>query len=114
MLIEGQITPGHARSILVVRDPEALAKRVVEKGLTVRDVEAIAHAEHANGSERRERRRVEKDPDTRALERALEDVLGLTVAIEHRGSGGELRIRYKTLEQLDGLCRRLNETAPQR
>jgi ParB family chromosome partitioning protein len=42
------------------------------------------------------------------LERALQDVLGLTVAIDHKGHGGELRIRYKTLEQLDGLCRRLN------
>jgi ParB family chromosome partitioning protein len=35
-------------------------------------------------------------------------VLGLTVSIDHKGHGGELRIRYKTLEQLDGLCRRLN------
>ncbi len=52
--------------------------------------------------------RTEKDPDTRALEKALQDVLGLTVSIDHKGSGGELRIKYKTLEQLDGLCRRLN------
>ena len=49
-----------------------------------------------------------KDPDTRALENALQDVLGLAVSIEHKGQGGELRIRYKNLEQLDGLCRRLN------
>jgi ParB family chromosome partitioning protein len=38
-------------------------------------------------------------------------VLGLNVAIEHKGQGGELRVRYKTLEQLDGLCRRLKHTA---
>ena len=49
---------------------------------------------------------------TRARSRsALDDVLGLKVTIEHRGQGGELRIRYKTLEQLDGLCRRLKEAA---
>jgi ParB family chromosome partitioning protein len=35
-------------------------------------------------------------------------VLGLTVTIDHKGNGGELRIGYKTLDQLDGLCRRLN------
>jgi ParB family transcriptional regulator, chromosome partitioning protein len=114
MLIDSRITPGHARSILAVKDPEGLAKRVVEKGLTVRDVERIAHAENdaerGLGPEPRPRR-VEKDPDTRALEKALEDVLGLVVAIEHRGQGGELRIRYQSLEQLDGLCRRLNDAA---
>ena len=57
------------------------------------------------------RGRAQKDPDTRAVERALEDVLGLRVSVEHRGAGGELRIRYRSLDQLDGLCRRLKEAA---
>jgi ParB family chromosome partitioning protein len=48
-----------------------------------------------------------KDADTRALEKALSDTLGLAVAINHAAGGGDLRIRYKTLEQLDDLCRRL-------
>ena len=48
-----------------------------------------------------------KDADTRALEKALSDTLGLTVAINHKSGGGEVRIRYKTLEQLDDVCRRL-------
>ena len=51
------------------------------------------------------------DPDTRALEKALEDVLGFAVAIEHKGEGGDLRIRYQSLEQLDALCRRLRDSA---
>ena len=51
---------------------------------------------------------VEKDADTRALEKTLSDALGLVVEIDHHGESGELRIRYKTLEQLDGLCHRLN------
>ena len=46
--------------------------------------------------------------------RPFEDVLGLRVAIEHKGQGGEIRIRYKTLEQLDGLCRRLNHCDAER
>jgi ParB family chromosome partitioning protein len=43
----------------------------------------------------------------RALERKLSEILGLMVEINHRASGGDLRIRYKTLEQLDAVCRKL-------
>ena len=112
MLIQGQLTPGHARSLLVIKDPEAVARRVVEEGLTVRDVERIAHAEHGNGpAPKAKRSKSGKDPDTRALEKALEDVLGFGVAIEHKGEGGDLRIRYQSLEQLDALCRRLRDSA---
>jgi ParB family chromosome partitioning protein len=110
-VVAGELTAGHARALLAVKNPEAVARRVVEQGLTVRDVEEIAHADHGNAEPKAGRRRkgdVQKDPDTRAVEKALEDVLGLQVSIEHKGDGGELRIRYGTLEQLDGLCRRLN------
>jgi hypothetical protein len=70
------LTPGHARSLLVIKDPEAVARRVVEEGLTVRDVERIAHAEHGNGpAPKAGAPKPGKDPDTRALEKALEDVL---------------------------------------
>jgi ParB family chromosome partitioning protein len=51
--------------------------------------------------------RQEKDPDTVALEKLLSDVTGLAVGISHKQNGGEVRIAYRTLEQLDDLCRRL-------
>jgi ParB family chromosome partitioning protein len=105
---DGQISAGHARALLSVKDPESIAQRIIEDGLNVRDVERIAQADQsAPEKEPRKPARTEKDPDTRALEKALEDVLGLAVAIEHKGKGGEVRVKYKTLEQLDGLCRRL-------
>jgi hypothetical protein len=50
-----------------------------------------------------------KDPDTVALEKSLTDVLGLKVQLAHKGQGGQLRIDYKTLEQLDELCRLLGD-----
>ena len=106
---DGSLSAGHARALLSVSDPEAVAERIVAQGLNVRDVERIAQ-EEARGSEepgRVARPRKEKDPDTRALEQVLEDVLGLAVSVEHKAQGGEVRIRYKTLEQLDALCRRL-------
>ncbi len=53
--------------------------------------------------------RPDKDADTRALEKALSDVIGLAVSIDHKGGGGTLSIQYRTLEQLDALCRRLRQ-----
>jgi ParB-like partition proteins len=112
LLVNRQITAGHGRALLSVRDPAAVAKRILDQGLSVRQVEEIAQADQSGAPPKLETKslkvKAEKDPDTRALEKALQDVLGLTVSIDHKGQGGELRIRYKTLEQLDGLCRRLN------
>jgi len=113
MVRNRQITGGHARALLSLDNPLPVARQIVEKGLSVRQIEAIAQDERSREDERgvvqpKKRGRKEKDPDTRALEKALENVLGLTVSIEHQGQGGELRIRYGSLEQLDGLCRRLN------
>ncbi|MDQ0396064.1 ParB/RepB/Spo0J family partition protein [Labrys monachus] len=107
-VINGELTAGHARALLSVANPEEVAQAIIRQGLTVRDAESIAQ-EHAEDSGRvvRARSRVEKDPDTIALERTISDVLGLKVLLDHRGDGGELKIRYNSLEQLDDLCRRL-------
>jgi ParB family chromosome partitioning protein len=104
-LREGKLTAGHARALVNVDDPEAVAKRIVEAGMTVRDAEALRRTKGGKGKARRPN--VHKDADTRAIEKALSDHLGLSVVIDHRGNGGEVRIAYKTLEQLDDVCRRL-------
>ena len=107
-LADGQISAGHARALLGQPDPVALAREIIAQRLNVRQVEAIAqeHAERT-GKTAKPRRRGVKDADTLTLEKRLADALGLAVAIEHRGQGGELRIRYKSLEQLDEVIRRL-------
>jgi ParB family chromosome partitioning protein len=108
-LADGRLTAGHARALLGEPDPEALARTIVERGLNVRQVEAIAQERAAKaGKAAKPRPRVHKDADTAALEKRLSDVLGLVVSIEHRGHGGELRIRYRNLEQLDEVIRRLD------
>jgi ParB family chromosome partitioning protein len=109
MLIEGQISAGHARALLTVADPDRVAKLIVAQGLTVRDVEKVAQQDagkRAPETKSANPKRT-KDADTRSLEQALTDALGLVVTIEHKGESGEIRIRYKSLEQLDGLCQRL-------
>ncbi len=106
---EGSISAGHARALLAVKDPDAVARRIVEQGLTVRDVERIAQKEASDvGAAPRSRPKPEKDADTRALEKTLSDALGLKVVILHDGEKGEMRIRYETLDQLDSICHRLS------
>lgn len=111
LLSGGQLSAGHARALLAVADPEAMARRILDEGWTVRDIERQAQKEAAgDASPAKPRAKTEKDPDTRALEKVLEDVLGLKVSIDHKPSGGgKVTITYQTLEQLDGLCKRLKE-----
>jgi ParB family transcriptional regulator, chromosome partitioning protein len=106
----GEISAGHARALLSVADPELVSRRIVDQGLTVRDVERIAQKEAASSDSepQHSRSKPEKDADTRALETRLTDLLGMQVAIDHKGEkGGSLMIRYRTLDQLEILSRRL-------
>ena len=85
---------------------------VLERGLNVRDVERLAQLEsrEADGESTAPVRQARRpDADTRALEVAIQEVLGLVVKIDHRGTAGELRIKYRSLDQLDALCRRLRD-----
>ncbi|WP_186420466.1 ParB/RepB/Spo0J family partition protein [Bosea sp. CS1GBMeth4] len=110
MVGDGSVSAGHARALLAVSEPEQIARRIVEQGLTVRDVERLGQdeARSENKPVRAAAPKPEKDPDTRAVEKALEEALGLGVSIQHRANGGgEMKISYKTLDQLDALCRRL-------
>jgi ParB family transcriptional regulator, chromosome partitioning protein len=111
MVNAGDLSAGHARALLSVQDPEAIARKIVAQGLTVRDVERIvqSEAEGVSDTSKPIKPKPEKDADTRALEKALTDVTGLAVTISHRAGGGVVSIEYKTLEQLDALCRRLRQ-----
>jgi ParB family chromosome partitioning protein len=104
----GKISAGHARMLVGQPDPERLAREIMERGLNVRQVEALAQERaQASGKSIKSRQRITKDADTAALERRLSDALGLAVAIDHRGQGGVLTIRYRDVEQLDEVIRRL-------
>jgi ParB family transcriptional regulator, chromosome partitioning protein len=106
-VVEGSISAGHARALLSVENPEKIARQIIDEGLTVRDVERLVQERSPAENKSKPRVVVEKDPDTRALEKLLTDLLGLTVKISHRGENGDVQIRYKSLEQLDLLCKRL-------
>jgi ParB family transcriptional regulator, chromosome partitioning protein len=103
-LQSGKLTTGHARAIAAAENPEALAEQILAGGLNVRETETLARERKGKASPPRAG---SKDTDTVALENDLADVLGMAVEIADKGGVGELRVRYKTLEQLDDLCRRL-------
>ncbi len=107
---DGSISAGHARALLAIDDPESVAKRILSEGLTVRDVENLSSDRQRASSPKKPletKSRPQKDADTRALEKVLTDVLGMSVEINHSGEAGEVVVRYASLEQLDALCHRL-------
>ena len=89
---------------------EQIAKEIIDKGLSVRQLEADMRKDdaQAGGLTREARGRSGgKDADTRSLEKRLSDALGLEVSVDHRGEGGTLRIKYRDLDQLDAVMRKL-------
>ncbi len=100
---EGALSAGHARALIGRDDAEEVAKEIVEKGLSVREVEAMSQLRREAGAGGKVAGSRD-DPDTRAFEKSLGDALGLHVSLRPgAGESGELRIRYRTFEQLDGI-----------
>ncbi|WP_375644348.1 MULTISPECIES: ParB/RepB/Spo0J family partition protein [unclassified Bartonella] len=104
-LTDGQLSAGHARCLITVENPQDLAEKIIREGLSVRQTEILAY-EQANPKVKK-RTAVEKDTETKSLEKLLADVIGMKVTIRHGKKGGDLKIRYSSLEQLDDICRRL-------
>jgi ParB family chromosome partitioning protein len=107
---EGRLSAGHARAALGSPNPEALLDLAIEKGLSVREVEAKAREARDVKLEIKSmppKAGAEKDVDTEALEADISRELGLVVDIRHGREGGEIRIKYRDLEQLDDVCKRL-------
>jgi ParB family chromosome partitioning protein len=106
---DGKLTAGHARMLVGQPNAEELADQIVNQGLNVRQVEALARKSGKRPVNAvRPAGRAGKDADTEALENRLTNALGLAVTIDHRANGGGLlQVRYRTLEQLDDVIQRL-------
>jgi ParB family chromosome partitioning protein len=105
-IYSGKLSAGHARTLVGQPDPEAMALELISGGLNVREAE-----EKGRKAKGKKKRTIGKDADTRALEQSLTTQLGLAVSIAFRGEkGGELKISYRSLEQLDEICRLLGYT----
>jgi ParB family chromosome partitioning protein len=110
LLREGQLSAGHARALLGAEDPVALGREAARRGMTVRQVEQAARKAAGGTSGPREGGGEEKDADTKLLEGDLSASIGMRVEIRHGADGaGQVRISYRSLEDLDRLCQRLAE-----
>jgi ParB family chromosome partitioning protein len=112
LVAEGKLSAGHARTLITAKDPIALAKKVISGDLSVRDTEKLVRkaaeppkTETEGGP--RQQRGSTKDADTRALEDDLSANLGMKVLVDHKDGAecGAISISYKTLDELDELCR---------
>ncbi|RMD61634.1 MAG: ParB/RepB/Spo0J family partition protein [Alphaproteobacteria bacterium] len=118
MIDRGELSPGHARPLIGREDAEALARKIVARGLSVRQAERLVQGARGRAAAMSGTDRTPdpgpgaKDADTLALERDLTALLGLKVSIDFHGTGGSLTIHYNTLEQLDDVLRRLNQAPP--
>ena len=107
MLSNGQISAGHARALLSLPDPDAIARDILKKGLSVRDVEHMTENPSFGSKESKSVTRNRPDPHVAQMEKAMSDSLGMRVALAIRGEVGDVRIRFETLEQLELISQKL-------
>jgi len=109
----GKLFAGHARMLIGQPDAERLAEEIVARGLNVRQVESLARETAERGGKTRGarpgRRGAAKNANLIALEKRISDALGLAVSINEAKRGGVLTIRYRSLDQLDDVLRRLEK-----
>ncbi|AJA11010.1 Chromosome-partitioning protein ParB [Sphingopyxis fribergensis] len=109
---DGSLAMGHARALIGAEDAEAIARRVVKEGLSVRAVEALVRSDKGGGRKAPlEYKSMDggRDPDIVAVERHLSELLGIGVAIQYVGEGkGALTLKFASLDQLDMICQRLS------
>lgn len=115
LLREGKISAGHARTLIPAQNPLLLAQKVIRGGLSVRATEALVKSEANSGAKSKpteSNETTEKDADTKALEADLSANLKMLVSLSHKNGqeAGQLTVQYKTLDELDELCRLLSAT----
>ena len=104
LIREGKLTAGHARTLLSAADPEAAAQEILSGKMTVRQAERRTAKKAKPGG------KPAKDPNIADLEASISNQLGLKIQIIHKGDkGGEVRVSYASLEQLDEITRRLSK-----
>lgn len=111
MLVDGQLSAGHARALVGHPFASALARQIVENGLSVREAEKLAKQDtnKGNSTPKPQKARADKDADTLQIEAELAANLGMKVSIDHSsdGEGGKMVLNYRSLDQLDDLLRAL-------
>jgi ParB family chromosome partitioning protein len=112
MVARGELSAGHARTLVPLADPMPLANQIVQNRLSVREAEKRAKGpvRPSTGSKSSSQPKSRKDADTKSLEGDLSAALRMSVSINHRadGQGGQVTVTYRSLDDLDRICRLLS------
>jgi ParB family chromosome partitioning protein len=103
----GQISAGHARALIGHPEPEKIAQQIIARGLNVRQVEALVRDDSKSGGSPEKKPPAKKEADTVAMEKRASDALGLAVTIDYGNKGGAVHIKYRSLDQLEDIVKRL-------
>ena len=108
MLEQGMIEMGHARALLSLKEEKqaALARDIVKRKLSVREVEGLVSKE--NTTTKPKERKDTKDPNTKQIEKEISEEIGATteITIKKRG-GGKLTINFNSPDHLQGILKKI-------
>ncbi len=110
---KGLLDMGHARALLALpgERQEEIARVVINRGLSVRETEALVKKTLAGGSKPKASAKTE-DPDVRRLQDRLSEQLGADVRIKQGSKGGgQLVIHYHSSDELEGILDHLSQEA---
>ena len=107
----GEISAGHARQLIGAQDPMALAQRIIEQNLSVREIEQMIGGKGKTPSAQREgtKKAGKKPVEVVRLENEISNILGLKVSIDGAGQTGTVTLHYKTLDQMDMILQKLSQ-----
>ncbi len=102
MIINGLISPGHARALIDIPNSESIAKDIVNKNLTVRQAEFLAKKQSMSKSSLPKFKK--EDPNIKDLEHSLASKTGMNVIINNKkNNSGKITFSYKNIEQFTKL-----------
>ena len=107
MIERGELTLGHARTLVTAKDPLALAELIIKKGLSVRQAEALAKHAQEVADPKKIKAKADVDFAIDVLEKDLAREIGMKVKITQNGKGGSFTVYYKDLDQCDLIMKRL-------
>jgi ParB family chromosome partitioning protein len=113
---DGSLSAGHARALITAENPHALAKTVINQGLSVRETERLAKETKADYDKKKDKpstaKKQKKSADTLALEEEISSKLGMDVTIDVKsGQSGQLKVNFANYDQLDDVIHRLSHAS---
>jgi len=98
MVERGELSAGHARALIGIQNPTVIAKRIVEKQLSVRQAESLTR----QFKNQKLKLIHKKDPNILDLQKSLEEKTGLNVSINNKkNNSGTISFEYNDLDQLE-------------